>query len=411
MRITPSGTKSFVFKYKTKDQKDRWITIGQYPEWSIRQARREYDTLYEKVYDYGCDIVQEQKDQKEKEKSRETVKEFAKVYIGLGYLKNKKFTVEEERYFDKDICPVIGGKFLDEVTSGDIEEIQNNIIERASKMERANRSGRVAVKHAVACVRRLFDLAIKKGLVETNPVKNIEALGITGSRDRVMDFKEIWLFWNNLEGVGTTPVIAKALKFELVTMQRSKEVRNMRYDALKIDENVWQMERADTKNKKSIHRVPLNSYAKAIIDDVSAYTGKSEFVFGSTKARKPPQKLRADLKPVYETSLSHAMHEKLEAMGIDGITPHDMRRSGATWITAVGLPKLYARLMLNHSDGENDVTGEVYVQYSYDFEKRRASKVWEFVLDNIVRCKTIEEIPTLEEMRKRVQLSGVLHAE
>jgi len=33
--------------------------------------------------------------------------------------------------------------------------------------------------------------------------------------------------------------------------------------------------------------------------------------------------------------------------------------------------------MLNHNDGDRDVTGEVYVQYSYDFEKRRAAQVWE----------------------------------
>lgn len=42
--------------------------------------------------------------------------------------------------------------------------------------------------------------------------------------------------------------------------------------------------------------------------------------------------------------------------------------------------------MLNHSDGERDLTGEVYVQYSYDFEKRRAVQVWAFVLDQIVTC-------------------------
>jgi hypothetical protein len=55
--------------------------------------------------------------------------------------------------------------------------------------------------------------------------------------------------------------------------------------------------------------------------------------------------------------------------------------------------------MLNHSDGERDVTGEVYVQYSYDFEKQRAAKVWEFIMDQIVMCLSIVGIPTLEELR------------
>lgn len=41
-----------------------------------------------------------------------------------------------------------------------------------------------------------------------------------------------------------------------------------------------------------------------------------------------------------------------KALSIDDFCPHDLRRTGATWITAVGLPKLYARLLLNHSYGE-----------------------------------------------------------
>jgi hypothetical protein len=64
--------------------------------------------------------------------------------------------------------------------------------------------------------------------------------------------------------------------------------------------------------------------------------------------------------------------------------------------------------MLNHSDGERDVTGEVYVQYSYDFEKRRAAQVWEFVLDRIVTCKSVKDIPTLEALRENVRQSRLL---
>ncbi len=64
--------------------------------------------------------------------------------------------------------------------------------------------------------------------------------------------------------------------------------------------------------------------------------------------------------------------------------------------------------MLNHSDGERDVTGEVYVQYSYDFEKQHAVKVWEFILDQIVTCYSPENVPTLEELRSRVRESRLL---
>ena len=67
--------------------------------------------------------------------------------------------------------------------------------------------------------------------------------------------------------LGIPPVTAKALKFSLVTMQRSIEVRNMRYGALKAEENVWQMEMHETKSR-TMHRVPLNRYARLLIEEV-----------------------------------------------------------------------------------------------------------------------------------------------
>ena len=203
------------------------------------------------------------------------------------------------------------------------------------------------------------------------------------------------------------PVTAKALKFSLVTMQRSIEVRNMRYAALKMQENVWQMATHETKSR-SMHRVPLNKYAQQIISEVEPYTGLSDYVFGAIRAKSPPKSPKSDLTPLGKSALPQAIRRSRIILGIDDFCPHDLRRTGATWITAVGLPKLYARLMLNHSDGDRDVTGEVYIQYSYDFEKQRAAQVWEFILDQIVTCESPDEIPSLEELRKRVRNSGLL---
>ncbi len=109
-----------------------------------------------------------------------------------------------------------------------------------------------------------------------------------------------------------------------------------------------------------------------------------------------------------ETALPQAIYRSREAIGVEDFCPHDLRRTGATWITAIGLPKLYARLMLIHSDGDKDVTGEVYVQYSYDFEKHRAVDVWEFIIDQIVSCESVDDVPTLEVLRKRVREAGLV---
>jgi integrase len=229
------------------------------------------------------------------------------------------------------------------------------------------------VRNSLAYTRQLFNLAKKKRLISANPVEEVESLGKTGSRNRVLSFKEIWSFWNGIESAGVPIVTAKALKFALVTMQRSAEVRNMRYSAYKPEENVWQMEVHETKNR-TMHRVPINRHALEILEQVKPFTGACPYVFGATRAFAPPKTPNPNLVPSGPSAFSQAIRRSRKALGIENFCPHDLRRTGATWITAAGLPKLYARLMLNHSDGERDVTGEVYVQYSYDFEKRRVAR-------------------------------------
>lgn len=59
-----------------KKDKSRWISIGKYPEWTIRKARQEYDKLYEQVHNYGRDPVAEKKAEAKKQKESYTVAAF-----------------------------------------------------------------------------------------------------------------------------------------------------------------------------------------------------------------------------------------------------------------------------------------------------------------------------------------------
>ncbi|MCJ8273340.1 MAG: site-specific integrase [Psychrosphaera sp.] len=406
LRITPSGTKSFVYKYMNGRQ-SRWITIGKYPEYSIRQARQQYDQYCEQVKDYGRDPVFEAKEEQTLLNKKQKFAEFLPVYVAMMRLKGKASIDEEERAIHTHVLPVIGNLFLDEITPNDIEQIQMRIINNAKSRANATRGGKVAVKNTLAYTRQVFNVAKKKGLIENNPVESIVSLGVAGRRDRVLSFKEIWLFWNKLADCSIPPVTANALKFLLVTMQRSTEVRHVQYSSIKVDENIWQMEVHETKNR-TMHRVPLNRYAHDLIAEVAPFTGASPYIFAATRSQTPPLIQSATLKPFGITALPQAIRKSLDTLGIHDFRPHDLRRTGATWITAVGLPKLYARLMLNHNDGDKDVTGEVYVQYSYDFEKRRAVDIWAFILDQIVTCKRPDDIPNLEALRKRVSESGLL---
>lgn len=411
LRMTPSGTKTFVYKYMI-GRKSRWVTLGKYPKLTVRKARAKYIELYEQVRDYGRDPIAEIQEEKQAQKSRLTVSDLIAVYLDIGKQKGKTDLHRERMSLDRDVVPVIGKKFIDEVTPNDIEDIQKIILGRAKAKNKKNsnyarQGGKGAVYHTLAYTRQLFNLALKRGLIESNPVEAIENLGSIQVRERVLNFEEIWLFWNKIEHVGLPTVTANALKFILATMQRGNEVRHMKYAAYKESELVWQMTVQDTKNR-TMHRVPLNRYAQEVLKAVKPYTMSSDYVFGATRALKPPEVPSGNLVPLGETALSQAIRKKREALGIDDFSPHDLRRTAATWLTGIGLPELYAKLMLNHKESKSNTTSQVYVQYSYDFEKRRAVDIWEFVLDQIVSCDAPKDIPTLDELREYVRSSGLL---
>jgi hypothetical protein len=106
-------------------RESRWMTLGQYPKLTLQEARCQYFELYEQVNDYGRDPVQEAKEELERQKLRPTVSVFIDTYLELMRLKGKASIKEEERVFNIDIKPTIGDMLIDEVSSRDIDDIQN----------------------------------------------------------------------------------------------------------------------------------------------------------------------------------------------------------------------------------------------------------------------------------------------
>jgi integrase len=63
---------------------------------------------------------------------------------------------------------------------------------------------------------------------------------------------------------------------------------------------------------------------------------------------------------------------------------HDLRRTAASQMTSMGIPRLVVAKILNHV--ETDVTA-VYDRHSYDAEKRWALDVWARQLQKILRSR------------------------
>lgn len=176
---------------------------------------------------------------------------------------------------------------------------------------------------------KIFAYAVQEDLVSTNPVtgtgRNIER-----SRDRVLTDSEIILIWRTGNPVHMLRLLLGA---------RGGEIQGMRQS--EIDGSTWTIPPERSKNGRS-HVVPLAPLAMEILASVD-HVGDRLFAF-----RPAP-------------------------VGIDGVRGHDLRRTCASRLSALGVPRVVIMKILNHVDPS--VTA-IYDRHGYEAEKRVALERW-----------------------------------
>ena len=106
-----------------------------------------------------------------------------------------------------------------------------------------------------------------------------------------------------------------------------------------------------------------------------------EEMTGSTRRLLPTPR---DGQHIAETSVDHAVRENDEHFEVDHFTPHDLRRTAASMMTASGIQRLTVAKVLNHVETGGTA---VYDRHSYDKEKRQALETWERKLRGILTGK------------------------
>ncbi|MCZ6848111.1 MAG: tyrosine-type recombinase/integrase, partial [Alphaproteobacteria bacterium] len=74
-----------------------------------------------------------------------------------------------------------------------------------------------------------------------------------------------------------------------------------------------------------------------------------------------------------------------EEAGVEFV-PHDLRRTAASYMTSMGIPRLTVKKILNHV--ETDVTA-TYDRHSYDQEKCQALNAWGQRLHEIISGQSV----------------------
>ena len=358
LRVSKDGTKTFSYVYKIYGKTKR-ITIGGYPSVSLADARAELARI-QSIRHEGRDPALEKKESKHQLKATPTLSEFADEFINRWAKPNKKSWKKDKSNLDRYVIPFIGDKKITNVTRRDIIAILDPIRERGAEVQ-ANR--------VYACIRRMMNFAVERGVLETSPATHIKVTR-EWARDRVLSRDEILMLIKALNAKQLWIGTRLALEMILRTAQRSGEIRLMSREEIDTEKMIWTIPAEKSKNGMK-HTVPLTNKMISIID-VSASTSNSNWIFAS------PTKIDC---PISEFTLAQSMRKALYESQMERTTPHDLRRTAATYISEIGFNRLVIDKLLNHKDRS---VGGIYDRHSYNKEKRDALVQWNDELEKIL---------------------------
>jgi integrase len=113
---------------------------------------------------------------------------------------------------------------------------------------------------------------------------------------------------------------------------------------------------AERSKNGQLHQVPLSDLALTLLKHLRRRYGETQYVIPSRCWRS-----RSGA-PITVRALSQGIRDRRDHFSIPNFTPHDLRRTAASLITAAGIPRLHVEKVLNHTI---DDVAEIYDRHDY----------------------------------------------
>jgi integrase len=317
IRITSGSHKAFVLNFRI-NSRERRMTIGAYPAWSVTAAREQAKEIRREI-DLGRDPLKKRIEGRTAPTMPELWLRYEKEHLPRIA---KRSQSDQRSMFLKLILPKLGALKVSEVRHEDIDELHQEISQHHPV--RANR--------VVEVLRKAFNLAIRWGWRTDNPGKGVHR-NPEQKRTRYLSAAELSRLY---EALAKHPEKSSvdAIRLLALTGARRGEVLAARWDEFDLRAGIWTKPSANTKQRRE-HRVPLSGPAISLLQELRRRTN-GDYVFPG-KHGKP----LADVKRTWRTVVEQA--------ALSDVRLHDLRHTYASILVSGGASLPVVGALLGHT--------------------------------------------------------------
>ncbi|MBC8017874.1 MAG: site-specific integrase, partial [Verrucomicrobia bacterium] len=275
---------------------------------------------------------------------------------------------------EKNIFPWLGAKPVSEIKLSDIKPVLQRIEERAPE----------SARRMLIAINMIFRYCVVSEFIERNPLEGLKPNDIMKREPIERHFpaltkpQEFGPLLRSIDDFKGTFTVKCALQLAPLVFVRPGELRYAEWSEIDFEAAEWNIpiekmklsSRDKVKRKGDFHCVPLSRQAIEILKKLQPLTGRSPYVFPSS---------RSYLRPMSEAALTAALHR----MGYLGeMTWHGFRACARTLIDEVlGVRPDFIEHQLAHA--VRDVLGRAYNRTSHIAERRKMMQTWADYLDGL----------------------------
>lgn len=374
LRVRPDSTKGWLLVYSMAGKR-RKLGLGAYPAITLETAREEAGKARQSIAGGNDPGIAKQEKAKAQEQRRAeaaarlTVQQLFDRWSAVDLIRHKDGGQHVKDTMNRHVLPHIGSMYASDVRKGHVTGVTDALL-AAGKQRTA--------KVCLSLMRQMFRYAVDRDVLEFDPTAALRKAAVGGKdveRDRVLTDDEIRALHRILPAANLKKSTEHAIWLALSTCCRIGEILTARWSDVDLEKKIWRIQ--DTKNGKP-HVVHLSDFALHQFEAIRAADTDTAWVFPNRDAsdhvcpKTVTKQIGDRQRPGLPPMRGRAKADLADTLVLTGgnWTPHDLRRTGATLMVALGVLPEVAERCLNHV--EQNRVKRIYQRHSYETEMRDA---------------------------------------